>query len=678
MAKKSLFLIGLIFVSLGIIIYSYRWIFYQTFIPRYFQEFYDHSQWSIPQSPRIMGDGELYQYAGYRLLQGDHPFGVNPEVPPVGKYLNAASIGLFNNAFIFNLPLYLLALFLLHQLAKKLAFTKNESLLAILLFATSPLFFSQIGDTALDLFHVVTLLLYLVSLMNLVSDAKTKGVWWAIATGLSLGLFVGTKFGLFALAILVPLIWLLYQQKSLINLIAVFGTAGLLYLGSYGQYFWQGHSILEWVQTQKWIVNFYLHSQAVKNPLVFISAVITGISAWKEGWQTVAEWTLLWPLTVGSLILLSLNKKISQPTKIIYRVGLLLFGINLIVPFAVRYLLLILPLGIIALIILFRRLPKLLVSVLTAAFLIQSFVYVVSSPSREIARLNQLLSAHRFDDLYFETTKLASPQPGEGGTVSTWQDFSFPIHRFMHEIKVNSAKFTISQTTLISKNLLFSVTYQTPIGEVSFQQPGLLTNIQGKWKLVWDWAYIAPHFNPTATIIYRQGEQLGGTLTSSDGKNISKGSNLPFITVIPQNITNEPELLTDIKKLTGVDSLATRNMIHVDHPYTLNRRIGFVVPAYDKNIYTKLATNTAVLITQENAPESRIYPQGAIDRKFVPMIRELEKAHPELTGFIQGAIDILENGQLYRIYSAPATVPVDVTLPRSVDLLLGTDAQIVF
>ena len=80
---------------------SYRFVFTQGYDLNYLEDFYNNSQWVVPQSPRIMGDGELYSYAAGTLLQGDDPFRVNPETPPLGKYIYSLSILIFSNPLIF-------------------------------------------------------------------------------------------------------------------------------------------------------------------------------------------------------------------------------------------------------------------------------------------------------------------------------------------------------------------------------------------------------------------------------------------------------------------------------------------------------------------------------------------------------------------------------------------------
>ena len=77
-------LLGIIIITLA---YFSRWIFLYHFDPIYWENTYYESQWNVPNSKRGIGDDGLYRYVGYRLVNnGENPFNINYEVPPLGKY----------------------------------------------------------------------------------------------------------------------------------------------------------------------------------------------------------------------------------------------------------------------------------------------------------------------------------------------------------------------------------------------------------------------------------------------------------------------------------------------------------------------------------------------------------------------------------------------------------------
>ncbi|MBD3279770.1 MAG: hypothetical protein GF390_03595, partial [Candidatus Pacebacteria bacterium] len=99
--------------------YFSRWIFISKFAAPYLLDFFDHSQWQIALSNRIMSDNELYQVAALKFLQTGQLFTVNPEVPPLGKYLYALAIKLFNQPYYASVFSYLVTIIIFYFLAKQ-------------------------------------------------------------------------------------------------------------------------------------------------------------------------------------------------------------------------------------------------------------------------------------------------------------------------------------------------------------------------------------------------------------------------------------------------------------------------------------------------------------------------------------------------------------------------------
>lgn len=657
---KKYGLLGLLIAMIITIAISYQWIHTVRFDPTYFKHFYDHSQWAIADSPRIMGDGELYQYAGYSLLTGADPFTINPEVPPAGKYLYALAIKFFGNAYAFNIPLYIVAIILFWLWTKQVNLQGSERWLATLLCATSPLVFAQIGDTGLDLLYVVVLL----------------GFWLALGSkrlviaGLVLGLFISIKFGLFALALIVMTLVHL-GWKNWKKYVPLFMISGAVYLASYAIFFIHGHSLWEWLTTQKWIVHFYASSEAHKDPLVSLATIFAGVFKWENVWEAVSEWTVLWTLGAIALVRLMQQKKsLLPPAQIAYAKTLTL--IFLVVPFAVRYVLLLLPILIVALVLVMRTMKKSIVYGIVAVMLFQTLTYLSLAPSRAIERINELVTERRFDDLYSQLEIEGISRAG----------FSYAIHNFMHEIEADTATFTLyanrRKPFAAVQEVIWSSQYQTPLGPVEFQKSGLLHNRNGRWLLKWDMDFVSPHFSLSKKINMVKENQVGGKLITKDEKVLSRGVYLPYISLLPEKIQNEASLLTAVKALTGVDQLKSRTMIHVDYPSNLYRRIGFVKPAYDPELLTYIATQAGVLVQSQNSPEAREYATGAINAKIVSEIQAIEDQHFAMKNYIQGKISMIENGEEYVLYTPPQIVPTDIILNQSLIDIFGEGIETSF
>lgn len=650
-------------VLIGIVIaitFTYRWIFKVDFDPVYFKHFYDHSQWAIADSPRIMGDGELYQYAGYSLLTGADPFTINPEVPPIGKYMYALAIKTFDNAYSFNVPLYVLGVVLFWFWVKKMSLNASDGYVATLLFATSPLVFAQIGDTGLDLLYVVTLL----------------GFWLALSSnrlllaGLILGVFISIKFGLFSLALgsmtIVYLGW-----KNWKKYIPLFAISGMVYIASYALFFMQGNSIWEWLTTQKWIVHFYASSEARKDPLVFLATIFAGAFKWDNVWETVGEWTVVWTFGAIALAHLLKRKKSHFPVELTAYAKTLTV-IFLFVPFAVRYVLLILPILILALVLVMRGMKKSIMYGIIVIALSQSVIYVSLSPNRAVERMNELLSTSRFNDLYSQL-KIQ-------GVTRT--ELASSIHNFIHEVEADKVAFSVHLET----DKLFSETqkirwvsnYETPLGPVMFQKNGYIHNIRGQWLLDWDMEFIAPYFSPLKKVVLYKENQVGGKLITKDEKVLSKGVYLPHISLLPEKIQDESSLLTSVKILTGVDQLKSRTMIHVDYPSNLYKRIGYVKPAYDPALLSYVATQAGVLVSIENNPQTREYAAGAIHAKLIDEIQIIEEKYFNLKNYIQGKISIWDNDAEHVIYESPEIIPSDVILNQNLIDIFGEGIETYF
>ncbi len=109
MKNKIIKILILIFIFLTL--YFSRQIFSYKYDPEYYENYYYHSQWNIPNSVRGIGDGDLYKFVGYKLASGENPFNINYEVPPFAKLLYGISEKYFANPYIVSLFFYFCSFF---------------------------------------------------------------------------------------------------------------------------------------------------------------------------------------------------------------------------------------------------------------------------------------------------------------------------------------------------------------------------------------------------------------------------------------------------------------------------------------------------------------------------------------------------------------------------------------
>ena len=159
MKKYCWFFLPLLVFYLGLNFYQHRAIFNQPFDQVYWQERFDTSQWRLPLSKRIIGDDGLYLHVGNQLIKGADPTLLNPEHPPLAKYLIGFSILLFNNGHPYGAITYVLILLAFFFLAKEVFNNKIAALAATTILAFDPLLTSQFSRTMLDNTQLLFLLI---------------------------------------------------------------------------------------------------------------------------------------------------------------------------------------------------------------------------------------------------------------------------------------------------------------------------------------------------------------------------------------------------------------------------------------------------------------------------------------------------------------------------------------
>src|SRR5690349_2806181 len=96
----------LLAVIVGVTLFFSRWVYLIPTDWAHLQDRFGNSQWRIPNSSRVISDSELYQVAGKELVEGEDPFLINPEVPPVAKYIYGFTGKMTGNAHWASLVLY--------------------------------------------------------------------------------------------------------------------------------------------------------------------------------------------------------------------------------------------------------------------------------------------------------------------------------------------------------------------------------------------------------------------------------------------------------------------------------------------------------------------------------------------------------------------------------------------
>ncbi len=245
-----------------------------------------------------ISDSLLYTYVGYRYSLGANPSLLNPEHPPLAKYLIGYSIHLFGSEHVIGIGIAFLSLFLVGLITYQLHKSLFLSGAAIFLTAVFPLFTDQIiHGPQLELYQLFFFLLFL-SLILFWTEQK-KYIY-IIFAGLVFGLLLSTKTLLPFLCLFST--WLLFSLwKQWKALIIIFMLGAFTFAATYYVYFLGGGTFRTFLGLQKYIITYYGNSHI---PLVeflgnYLRLIYTGSWKFWDSARTVSHyqgWNLLWPV----------------------------------------------------------------------------------------------------------------------------------------------------------------------------------------------------------------------------------------------------------------------------------------------------------------------------------------------------------------------------------------------
>jgi hypothetical protein len=587
-SKKYIILLLVLVLHLLHILYSQRSYFLQAYDIQYWKDRFEHSQWQLPLSRRIIGDDGLFAYIGYQLVNGYNPALVNAETPPVGKYLIGLSILLFKNPAYYALFMGLGTLFLFYLIAQKMFDNKALALFCSLLLLLDPLFFSQFWKSWVDIAQLFFLLANVFFLLSFPTSKGLKKILTISASGFMLGLFTETK-----PAVLLPIILILeslyFYNKKHIKYYWYFLISFIIaVLISYARYFLLGFSIADFIKLQKYIASFYLNSRLEihKNAIwqVLFIGKFPGITTGKQ--TTVLEWSALWPIITIIGILQSSLLLLRKQGSLIYK-GISLYILSSFIVFTfipsyTRYLLIVLPFLYIFFVKLIskvrnKNMQAVLKFILLLYGITNAYIFLIPSPEPLLKTFSYNLSHQYFSDVYQENLSITA-RPN----ISR-EEFRFISQRALQqatvkaisveEIERNIPKFgNNGQVTILMK-------YKTQnLGGFSEKKTVSLVKEAFQWKVIWNWDIILSGFLPgyKAKTTITPGRR--GSIVDKNGKPLAEDANGYLISVNPDKIGTEKEQ----EMLKFISSLSFQSPIGLQNAYLEN-----ALP----NSYVPLATN---------------------------------------------------------------------------------------
>lgn len=285
-------------------------LFSKGYISQYqqYRNLYYNSQYVKKNNPGIIPDNALESFAGGFFLKGNNPILILHDQPPLGRYIIALSIFLFDNPSTIIVFLMILSALALYLLSLETYSNALFALIPVGIFINEPLFLNKFQY--LPLLEPIQLPFFLFAIYFFIKGVTEKKYSaYFILTSLMLGFVISTRFFILGLGLLVSMCgYLLLRYKIDRKLIVFFLTLPLSLLvleGSYIKTMQSGYSPIHILGIQKYILNY--HTSKFILPFSFWDLLL--FNRWHTWWGTWAissdyQWIILWPFSVILSILL--------------------------------------------------------------------------------------------------------------------------------------------------------------------------------------------------------------------------------------------------------------------------------------------------------------------------------------------------------------------------------------
>lgn len=330
MGKVSYFIFILLILARPVSeVYRQRDIFFSrgfmAVFPSYEKAYYS-SQYVKKENPGIMPDDTFEAFVGGAFLRGTNPILIVHEHPPMGRYIIALSILLFDNPRTIIVPLFFLSLFGLFLIIRKALNNNLIALLSLVVFGNEPLAMSKLQYT--PLLESIQLPFIIFALYFFIQGVSQKRYApWFLLVSLMLGFVVSIRFFILGAVLVLAMITLLVLQRKerrrLFAFTASLPLALVVLFGSYFRTIQDGYSLVQILGVQKYI--FFYHQSKLENLFSFWDLLL--FNRWHAWWGeriiiSDSTWIIAWPiatvLTVGFVLLFLLKKvKINLASKTI-------------------------------------------------------------------------------------------------------------------------------------------------------------------------------------------------------------------------------------------------------------------------------------------------------------------------------------------------------------------------
>lgn len=268
-----------------------------------FRNLYYSSQYVKKQNPGIIPDNTLESFAAGAFLKGLNPILIVHDQPPLGRYIIALSIFLFDNPATIIASLMFasaLGIFLLGKLAMNNTFA---ALIPVGIFVNEPLFLNKFEYA--PLLEPIQLPFIIFALYFFTKGVLEKKYFrWFVLTSLMLGFVISIKFFVLGagllLAMLLFFLWERRVDKKVILFLLSLPLSLVVLVLSYTRTLQSGYSIFQIFGIQKYIL-FYQQSKFIL-PFSFWDLFL--FNRWHTWWGSKAissdpQWIIFWPISLA-------------------------------------------------------------------------------------------------------------------------------------------------------------------------------------------------------------------------------------------------------------------------------------------------------------------------------------------------------------------------------------------
>jgi len=272
-----------------------------------YKSLYYGSQYATKNNPGIIPDNALESFAAGFLLYGGNPILIIHDQPPLGRYLMAFSIAIFDNVNTIIIILIYLSLIGIFLIGVEAMGNKFLALIPIAIFANEPLFLEKLKY--IPLLEPIQLPFIIFALYFFIRVVRNKSSLFSfLLTVLMLGFVISTRFfalGAFLTFSMILFLVLQRNTKKIISFAALLPLSLLVLIASYTKTILDGHSILGVFGIQKYI--YWYHKSQLDLPFSFWDLLL--FNRWHTWWgdrsiSSDYQWSILWPtFTLLSILL---------------------------------------------------------------------------------------------------------------------------------------------------------------------------------------------------------------------------------------------------------------------------------------------------------------------------------------------------------------------------------------